>query len=501
MSSQQRESTDPHAPAGASHEGAHAPAAVVMPPAAVDHAAPAAAPHGKSRRPLYLAIAGVVLLLGGYRFAPLVVRAFNTVSTDDAYVNGHVTTVAARVPGQVLVVKVDDNNRVRKGDILVQLDKEPYEVQLAIKKTALESAQTDLVATQDRLRGIAAQARSNRFKLEHAMEDVRNQLALLKSNVAQLEAEKASLVLAEQDYGRGEALVGKGAISRQQFDQYKAARDVASSRVQSAEQTIQQTRASLGLPINRENPLDAPPNLDQTFSTVRQALADLLVSAAPLGITPTTYSASPKEVIDEFYKRDPEGNVDRIFAKLVEEAAPIKQAQSKVHEAQAALSQAELNLRYCDVFAEIDGVITRRNVNPGNQVQAGQALMAIRSLTDIWIDANFKETQLAELRIGQPVDVEVDMYGSRHHFRGRITGFTMGTGSTLALLPPQNATGNFVKVVQRLPVRIDLEDYDAENQTLFVGLSVIPYVYYKKPAEGPNAGKRLQEVLPTEKSS
>jgi membrane fusion protein (multidrug efflux system) len=501
MSSQQRESTDPHAPAGASHDGAHAPAAVVMPPASVDHAAPAAALHGKSRRPLYLAIAGVVLLLGGYRFAPLVVRAFNTVSTDDAYVNGHVTTVAARVPGQVLVVKVDDNNRVRKGDILVQLDKEPYEVQLAIKKTALESAQTDLVATQDRLRGIAAQARSNRFKLEHAMEDVRNQLALLKSNVAQLEAEKASLVLAEQDYGRGEALVGKGAISRQQFDQYKAARDVASSRVQSAEQTIQQTRASLGLPINRENPLDAPPNLDQTFSTVRQALADLLVSAAPLGITPTTYSASPKEVIDEFYKRDPEGNVDRIFAKLVEEAAPIKQAQSKVHEAQAALSQAELNLRYCDVFAEIDGVITRRNVNPGNQVQAGQALMAIRSLTDIWIDANFKETQLAELRIGQPVDVEVDMYGSRHHFRGRITGFTMGTGSTLALLPPQNATGNFVKVVQRLPVRIDLEDYDAENQTLFVGLSVIPYVYYKKPAEGPNAGKRLQEVLPTEKSS
>jgi membrane fusion protein, multidrug efflux system len=510
MSSQHRESSDPHASPSASssatstenalHDGAHSPTAVVTPPAPIDHAATAVVPQGKSRRPLYLAIAGVVLLLGGYRFAPLLVRAFNTVSTDDAYVNGHVTMVAARVPGQVLVVKVDDNNRVRKGDILVQLDKEPYEVQLAIKKTALESARADLVATQDRLRGIAAQARSNRFKLEHAMEDVRNQLALLKSNVAQLEAEKASLVLAEQDYGRGETLVGKGAISRQQFDQYKAALDVATSRVQSAEQTIQQTRASLGLPIDRENPLDAPPDLDQTFSTVRQGLADLLVSAAPLGITPSTYDASPKEVIQEFYKRDPEGNVDRIYAKLVEEAAPIKQAQSKVHEAQAALSQAELNLRYCDVFAEIDGVITRRNVNPGNQVQAGQALMAIRSLTDIWIDANFKETQIAELRIGQPVDVEVDMYGSRHHFRGRITGFTMGTGSTLALLPPQNATGNFVKVVQRLPVRIDLEDYDAENQTLFVGLSVIPYVYYKKPAEGPNAGKRLQEVLPIAKS-
>ena len=100
---------------------------------------------------------------------------------------------------------------------------------------------------------------------------------------------------------------------------------------------------------------------------------------------------------------------------------------------------------------------------------------------------------MAELRIGQPVDVEVDMYGGRHHFQGRITGFTMGTGSTLAILPPQNATGNFVKVVQRLPVRIDLEDYDPDGDTLFVGLSVVPYVVFKEPATGPNAGKRLQD--------
>ena len=141
------------------------------------------------------------------------------------------------------------------------------------------------------------------------------------------------------------------------------------------------------------------------------------------------------------------------------------------------------------MLAEIDGVITRRNVNPGNNVQAGQALMAIRSLTDIWVNANFKETQLHELRIGQPVDLEVDMYGSHKRFKGRISGFTMGTGSTLALLPAQNATGNFVKVVQRLPVRIDLEDYDPERDTLFVGLSVTPYVNYRSPPEGPNAGQ------------
>ena len=155
-----------------------------------------------------------------------------------------------------------------------------------------------------------------------------------------------------------------------------------------------------------------------------------------------------------------------------------------------------LNLRYCDIVSEIDGVVTRRNVNPGNNVQVGQSLMAIRSLTEIWIDANFKETQLADLRIGQRVRCEVDMYGSRREYEGRITGFTMGTGQTLALLPPQNATGNFVKIVQRLPVRVELTDYDPDKAPLFVGLSVVPYVYYKEPPTGPHAGDVLQPLHP-----
>ncbi len=139
--------------------------------------------------------------------------------------------------------------------------------------------------------------------------------------------------------------------------------------------------------------------------------------------------------------------------------------------------------------------MTRRNVNPGNYVQVGQSLMAVRSLTEIWIDCNFKETQLADLRIGQRVKLEVDMYGSRREFEGRITGFTMGTGQTLSLLPPQNATGNFVKIVQRLPVRVELTDYHPEKTPLFVGLSVMPYVYFKEPPKGPHAGEFLQPYL------
>jgi membrane fusion protein (multidrug efflux system) len=130
-------------------------------------------------------------------------------------------------------------------------------------------------------------------------------------------------------------------------------------------------------------------------------------------------------------------------------------------------------------------------------VIAGQSLMAVRSLTDIWVDANFKETQLASLRIGQSADLDLDTYGSRQRFKGRISGFTMGTGSTLALLPAENATGNFVKVVQRLPVRIDLLDYDPDKMPLFIGLSVTPYVHVNEEPTGPDAGKVLQPYMPT----
>src|SRR5262249_49014324 len=132
--------------------------------------------------------------------------------------------------------------------------------------------------------------------------------------------------------------------------------------------------------------------------------------------------------------------------------------------------------------------------NPGNYVQVGQNLMAVRSLNEIWVDVNFKETQLRDLRIGQPVDLSVDMYGGRHVFKGRVAGFTMGTGSTLALLSPENATGTCVKGVQRLRVRIDLLYYDADQTPLFIGPSVVPYVQITEPPTGPDAGKFLQSA-------
>ena len=218
-----------------------------------------------------------------------------------------------------------------------------------------------------------------------------------------------------------------------------------------------------------------------------------------LGLPLGSIDLTPNKALEEFRRLDKEGNFEQIAKDLVPKVPFVLQAKVALEEARHDLELAELNLRYCDIVSEIDGVVVGRNVNPGNNVQAGQALMAVRSLTEIWIDANFKETQLADLRIGQRVRCEVDMYGSRREFEGRITGFTMGTGQTLSLLPAQNATGNFVKIVQRLPVRVELTDYDPDKAPLFVGLSVTPYVYYKEPPTGPHAGEVLQPLaaLPT----
>ena len=426
---------------------------------------------------------------------PWIRFALNTVSTDDAYVNGHVTFVAPRVSGQISRVLVDDNYRVRKGELLAELDKEPYQIAVSQNKATVDTAEADLQAAKAEARGIEAEARSRRWKLQRAVEDLDNQIALLHARVATLDKSKAELTLAQIDFNRAKQLLGTPAESRQEYDRAQKALSTADARVNEALAGVYQARASLGLPAQPSSGEDlgqVPPDLDETFSSVLEAQADLIQSAAKLGIV-HSFDQGPKQMLAQFEKQ---GDIDRDFAQLTTEAPAVKQAEAKLEAANRDLAQAELDLRYCDIVAEIDGVVTRRNVNPGDYVQIGQNLMAIRSLTEIWVDANFKETELRDLRIGLPVDLYVDMYGGRQVFKGRISGFTMGTGSTLALLPPQNATGNFIKVVQRLPVRIDLEGYDPDKKPLFIGTSVVPYVYIDQPPSGPDAGKFLQSHSP-----
>jgi membrane fusion protein (multidrug efflux system) len=448
-------------------------------------------------------LGGLVIILALVFGIPWVRFTLSTVSTDDAFVNGHVTFVSPRVHGQVARVLVDDNMRVHKGDLLVELDKEPFRDAVAVKKAAVDTAQADLAATTASVRGIEAQARSRRWQLQQAIESVENQIALLHARVARLKKAQATLKLAQQEFERTSKLVVSDTASRELYDQRQASLSIAQAGDVQALADANQIRVSLGLQAEGEDSeqLDqVPPNLDQTFSSVLQAQAALIQAAAELGVV-HSYEQSPKEMVQEFETLDPKGDINRTFDRLAADAPAVKQAEAKLEAAKRDLALAELDLRYCDILAEIDGVVTRRNVNPGNDVQVGQSLMAIRSLSEIWVDANFKETQLRDLRIGQAVDLYVDMYGGKQVFKGRITGFTEGTGSTLALLPPQNATGNFVKIVQRLPVRIELEGYDADKSPLFIGTSVVPYVYINQPPSGPDAGKFLQSSAPAPASA
>jgi len=456
-------------------------------------AASGPSPSGGRRRKILIGVLAAVVLAAAVYAIPWIRFTLSTVSTDDAYVNGHVTFVAPRVRGQVARVLVDDNNRVHKGDILVQLDREPFIDAVNVKKAAVVTAEADLQAAKANVRGIEAQARSRRWQLQQAVENVDNQTALLHARVAALNKAKATQTLAQQEFDRTAKLVVSDTASHELYDQRQAALLIAKAGVTQALADANQIRVLLGQPALGEDSADldqVPPDLDQTFSSVLQAQAELIQTAAELGVL-HSYTQTPKQMLDEFEKLDP-GGINQTFDRLAAEAPAVKQAEAKLEAAKRDLALAELDLRYCDVVSEIDGIVTRRNVNPGNDVQVGQSLMAIRSLGEIWIDANFKETQLRDLRIGQAADLYVDMYGGRQVFRGRVAGFTMGTGSTLALLPAQNATGNFVKIVQRLPVRIELEGYDPDKNPLFVGTSVVPYVYLDRPLTGPDAGKFLQ---------
>jgi membrane fusion protein (multidrug efflux system) len=474
-----------------------APAAGVHPPAAP----PAVATTPRSWvRWVKWGVGVLALVAVGYYFTPTIVRAFTTVSTDDAYVNGHVTFVAPRVAGKVLDVFVDDNNRVKKGDLLVRIDPEPFQVQVDLKQAAVHVAEGDLAAAEAQARGLEALARSQRWKTQTASEQVNNQIALLKARVATLRTKETTLERARLDLDRGKRLVPTGAMSREEYDLRVQDYYVAEASVNQAREEVYEVRASLGLsphPEEGKAMTDVPPDLDQTFSAVRSSLAELMQSMAQLGMPLASTDATPRAFIDQFRRLDKNGDIDRILRDIIPKVPAVLQAKAKLMQAKSDLAQAKLNLGYCEVRSEIDGTVTRRNINPGNYVQVGQQMMAVRSIQEIWIDCNFKETQLAELRIGQRVELRVDMYGSRRIFEGRITGFTMGTGSTLALLPAQNATGNFIKVVQRLPVRVELTEPNPEDSPLFIGLSVTPYVFYREPAEGPNAGARLQPTLPT----
>ena len=357
--------------------------------------------------------------------------------TDDAQVNGHLIQVSSRIGGQVAKVYVDENQMVKKGDPIVDLDPRDYEVAVENAKAALASAQANAAAANVNVPLTTINTGSN---LNSANSDVSGaHAAVLQAQQQQQAAHarvvqaQANNVKAQADLERYRPLVEKDVISKQQFDAAVAAAAAAAASVQDAQASEQ--AAVEGVRVSRE----------------REIQSQALLKYAQTG---------PQQVAAQ--------------------SARAKQALAQVAQAQAQLDQADLNLSYTKILAPEAGVITRKSVEINQNVSTGQNLMTLVSLENIWITANFKETQLRHMSAGQAVEISVDATGKTYH--GKVTQIGGATGSVLSLFPPENATGNYVKVVQRVPVRVDFTDLEHEdpNHLLRPGLSVEPKVRVKQ---------------------
>ncbi|MBV8675382.1 MAG: HlyD family secretion protein [Acidobacteriaceae bacterium] len=357
--------------------------------------------------------------------------------TDDAQVNGHLIQISSRIAGQVIKVNVEENQAVKKGDVLVEVDPKDFQVSVQQAEANLQSAEANYEAAKVTVPVTTINTGST---LTSAGADVQGSNAQIAQAEKQLEAARARVVQAQANATKSDAdlqrykpLVEKDVISKQQFDAAVAAADA--------------NKAALA---------EAQANVIASEDAVRVARDNLARSQAALQYAKT----APRQVAIQKAKAD--------------------QAAAQVAQAQAQLDQAKLNLSYTKIIAPEDGIVTRKSVEINQNVSVGQNMMTLVSLDDIWITANFKETQLEHMRPGQPVVISVDAYGGRK-YDGRVTQIGGATGSVLSLFPPENATGNYVKVVQRVPVRIDLTNPQQNSDHLLrPGLSVEPKVTVKQ---------------------
>ena len=366
-------------------------------------------------------------------------------TTDDAQVDGQIYTISSRVTGHVLQVAVEDEQAVKVGDVLVKLD--PKDFQIALEKAkadladavaSLNSTRTDVPILSATTSSTLLSARSAKADAEAAMAGAERQLsaarARLETAEANLRVAVANDTRAAQDVARYQALVDKDEISKQVYDQAVSAEAAARATVDAQKAQVQEAR---------DNVSAAEKAVEQAKARVAQAEAQ--IQAAMTG---------PQQV------------------KAQEARA--QAAAAKVEQCKTAVEQAELNLQYTTIYAPVSGVVGKKNVEPGNNVSAGQQLMAVVPLDDVWITANFKETQLRRMKPGQPVTIKVDAYD--REYKGHVLRFAGASGARMSLLPPENATGNFVKVVQRIPVRIGLDPGQNEDHLLRPGMSVVPAV-------------------------
>lgn len=329
---------------------------------------------GIGRRPKALAvflIISIAVVWFGFRW---LIRSKTHIDTDNAFIEARVVPISARVPGTVTHVLVEDNQFVKQGDLLVELDDRDYQARL-------DQAEAGVGMAKNQTGGEYQQVEAARAALQSA---------------------RATYDQSMLDLARGESLYNREVIPREQLDRLRTAKLVAEANMKGATEAIKRAQAEAGLSISN-------------------------------------------------------GNKARILQR------------------RAQFDEARLQLSYTKVFAPREGYITRKSIEPGTNIQSGQSLMALVPLKDAWITANYKESQLTHIRAGQKVEFTVDAY-PRRTFKGSVDSIMAGTGAAFSLLPPENATGNYVKVVQRVPVKIVIDDTSDPEHLLRVGMSVIPTV-------------------------
>jgi membrane fusion protein, multidrug efflux system len=330
--------------------------------------------QGNGRRRKALVVFLIIFIAGGWLGFKWLIRSKTHIETDNAFIEARIVPVSTKVPGTVTHVLVNDNQLVKKGDLLVELDDRDYRVKVAQTEAGVGMAENETGGEYQKVEGARAALQSVRAIYDQAMLDL----------------------------NRGEALFSREVIPKEQLDRLKTAKRVADSNLKEAAEALKRAQAEAGLSVR-------------------------------------------------------DGNKARILQR------------------RAQMDEARLQLSYTKVFAPRDGYITRKSIEPGANIQAGQSLMALVPLQDAWITANFKESQLTYLRPGQKVEFTVDAYPGRT-FTGNVDSIMAGTGAAFSLLPPENATGNYVKVVQRIPVKIAIDNTSDPEHLLRAGMSVIPTV-------------------------
>ena len=395
---------------------------------------PAVPPSNSSRKFIVIGVVLLLVVAAGLFYW----RSTFTEDTDDAQVEGNLYQVSSRITGQVVKVYVDDNQTVQAGQLLAEIDPTDYQVAYDQAVANLASARADYTEATVNVpitrTTVGTSVRTSSSDVQGSTDMVAQAEKQVDAAVARVDQAKANALKAQLDVDRYKPLVAKDVISKQQYDA-----------------AVAQASATQAAVIEAESNVLAQQN---AVSNARQRLAQSQLQS------------------EQSVKNGP-GQIQVQQSRAAAAEAAIKQAETRVE-------QARLNLTYTHITAPVAGIVNKKNVEAGANLSVGQDLMTIIPLTDLWVTANFKETQLDRMHVGQEVTLKVDAYGGRK-FSGKVTQVGGATGSMLSLFPPENATGNYVKVVQRIPVRIDFTNLQQEDgdYVLRPGLSVTPEVKVK----------------------